>query len=289
MDYINCAGKKLDLCHPQVMGILNVTPDSFSEVGRFVDKDQAIRHAQQMWQEGAAIIDIGGEPTNPNVHPIVSIQEELDRVMPVIEALRQELPILLSVDTSKPEVMREAIALGVHFINDVRALQDPRALAVVAQSQVGVCLMHMGYPEGKPAGITTNVLANDPVETIYDFLKQRTQACLAAGIDRDRIVVDPGIGHGNFGKNLSQNLQLLARLAEFKTLHAPILIGVSRKTFLGELLEIPVDQRLVASVTAAVLAVQQGAAIIRVHDVRPTVEALKIAAAIINSPLALQE
>ncbi len=283
MNEVNCAGKKLDITRPQVMGIVNVTPNSFAETGRHLDKEQAIRHAIQLWKDGAAIIDIGGEPTNPGVHPVVSLQEELDRVMPVIEALRHELPIPLSIDTSKPEVMREAIALGVHFINDVRALQNPESLAVVANSQAAVCLMHMLYPAGKPAEATDDTLADDPVSPIRSFLQQRVEACIKAGISRDRIVVDPGIGHGNFGKNLAQNLQLLARLDEFKALQAPILIGVSRKTFIGELLDLPVSERLPGSIAATVLAVQRGAAIIRAHDVKPTVQALKMVAAIEES------
>ncbi len=278
---LNCRGKTLGLSRPKVMGILNITPNSFSTVGRFLSRDEALKHAENMVQEGAAIIDIGGEPTNPGVHPVVSLQEELDRVLPIVEALAHNIPIPLSIDTSKPEVMREAIALGAGFINDVRALQHPDTLKIIAETGVPVCLMHMAFPEGKSAEQQTWLSADeDIVQHIKHYLSARIEACLAAGITRDKIVIDPGIGGGNFGKDTKQNVEILARLSEFKTLELPILVGVSRKSFIGELLNVPVEERLAGSLAAAVMAVVNGASIIRAHDVKATVDALKIVMAI---------
>ncbi len=265
---------------PQVMGILNITPNSFSSVGRFLLLDEALQYARQMVEEGAAIIDVGGEPTNPGVFPMISLQEELDRVIPVVEALARELPVPISVDTSKPEVMREAIAKGVGFINDVRGLIDPKAMQVVAETQVTVCLMHMLYPHGKPEIAEENPYGEDVVLTVKEFLQERVAACIQMGISPQQIVIDPGIGHGNFGKNLHQNLTLLGRLSEFKALNLPILVGVSRKTFIGELLNLSVEERLFGSLSAAALAVYNGASIIRAHDVKATVEAIRVAVAI---------
>jgi dihydropteroate synthase len=283
MTLINCRGKKLDLSCPQVMGILNITPNSFSTVGRFLSRDDALKHADNMVQFGAAIIDIGGEPTNPGVHPVVSLQEELDRVLPIVEALAHNIPVPISIDTSKPEVMREAMALGAGFINDVRALQDPDTLKIIAETGTPVCLMHMAFPAGKSSA-QANWLSTDEdvVQHIKHYLSSRVDACMAAGIFRDKIVIDPGIGGGNFGKNLEQNLQILARLDEFKTLELPILVGVSRKLFIGELLNIPVEERLSGSLAAAVMSVVNGASIIRAHDVKETVQAVKMAVAIQN-------
>jgi dihydropteroate synthase len=275
---VYCAGIRLNLSSPQVMGILNITPDSFSEVGRVTSPKQALAHAQRLVSEGATIIDVGGEPTNPSVHLDISVQEELDRVMPVIELLTRELSVPISVDTSKALVMAEAIKQGVHLINDVRALREPAALDVVTKSDVAVCLMHMRYPYG--VSLQPVVGDEDIVITVKDFLEQRVQACIAAGISLDRIIVDPGIGHGNFGKNLAQNLHLLKELAQFKKLNLPILVGVSRKTFIGELLGAAVSERLHGSIAAALMAVLQGASIIRVHDVKATVDALKVMVAI---------
>ncbi len=281
MAFLNCAGQLIDLSIPHIMGVINITPNSFSDVGRFQTTSLALAHAAQLIAEGASILDIGGEPTNPGVHPVTSLQQELDRVIPVVESLVREFSIPISVDTSKPQVMREAIAQGATMINDVRALADPQALQVVADSKAAVCLMHMSYPQGKPEfNDGQDLLADEPVLAVKDFLQARVTACLDAGISRDRIVIDPGIGHGNFGKNLTQNLLLLNRLEEFKSLGLPLLLGVSRKTFIGELLDLPVAERLYGSIAAAVVAVLNGANLIRVHDVRPTVEAIKVAAAI---------
>lgn len=263
------------------MGILNITPNSFSHVGRFFSCDESLKYAEQMVADGAAIIDVGGEPTNPGVHPVVSLQEELDRVLPVVEALAQRIPVPISVDTSKPEVMREVISKGASFINDVRALEIPGALEVVAKAQIPVCLMHMAFPSGKPDAESTWLLPNeDIVQHIKNYLSQRVEACLSAGIAREQIVIDPGIGGGNFGKSTAQNLQILARLDEFKSFGLPILIGASRKSFIGEVLNVPVEERLYGSLSAAVISVMNGASIIRAHDVKETVQAVKIVSAI---------
>lgn len=259
------------------MGILNITPNSFSTVGRFLSRDQALRHAESMVAEGAAIIDVGGEPTNPGVHPVVSLQEELDRVIPVIESLADAIAIPLSVDTSKPEVMRAAIAAGAGCINDVRALQDPAALQVVAEADIPVCLMHMAFPQGNSAGAPWLDAGEDIVSHVQHFLHARIAACLGAGIARDHILIDPGIGGGSFGKNAAQNMQLLSRLEPFVALGFPVLVGVSRKSFIGALLDLAVEERLSASLAAAAIAVWQGASLIRAHDVKATVQAVKMA------------
>jgi len=280
MMQINCLGKILDLSQPQVMGILNLSPFSFAAVGRHVNLDDALRYAEQMTAEGAAIIDVGGEPSNPGVHPIISLQQELDRVIPVVEALAKRIAIPLSIDTSKAAVMREAISQGAGFINDVRALREPEALTVVAETQVPVCLMHMSFPDGCPPA----ALANQPDDTLLQevshFLASRVDACRKAGIRRDKILLDPGIGGGSFGKNLTGNLTLLSNLTDFASLGFPLLIGVSRKAFIGELLQVPVEDRLYGSLAAATVAVLNGANLIRAHDVKATVHAVKIAAAI---------
>lgn len=269
----------IDLTHPQVMGIINVTPNSFSGVGRFMSPEGALSHAKRLVEEGAAIIDVGAEPTNPGVHPVVSLQEELDRLLPVLELLLEELDIPISVDTSKAEVMEEVIRLGVHLINDVRAFQDERALAVVAKAQVLVCIMHMAYPLGKPP-VNQSVFCDDIVVLVKQFLENRLQTCMDAGINAERIIIDPGIGHGSYGKNTEQNLTLLKRLDELKAMGFPVLVGVSRKTFIGEILNLQVDERLSGSLAATAVAIMNGASIIRAHDVKETVEVIKVIEAI---------
>jgi dihydropteroate synthase len=259
------------------MGILNVTPNSFSQVGRFTVLDKALKHAERIISEGAAIIDIGGEPTNPGVHPIISEQEELDRVIPIVEAISHELPSLpISIDTSKPNVMKEAISKGASFINDVRALRHPASLDIIAKAGVPVCLMHMLHPDGKPSENSAPDMGDNPLPAIKAFLQARIEACLAAGISVNSIVIDPGIGHGSFGKTQRQNLQIMNQLDQFKDMPFPLLIGVSRKTFIGNIIEQPVEGRLHGSLAAAAIAVAKGAAIIRAHDVRETVEAIKV-------------
>jgi dihydropteroate synthase len=260
---------------PQVMGILNLTPDSFSDGGEFLPLDAALARARQMVAEGAAILDLGGESSRPGA-PAVGVQEELDRVMPVLEKLRRELPVRLSVDTGKAEVMRAAIEAGADIINDVYALRAPGALPVVAGSTVQVCLMHM---QGEPRTMQQAPRYHDVVEEVMDFLKQRIQACEQAGIARHRIIVDPGFG---FGKTLQHNLRLMRELRHFCELGCPLLVGVSRKSMLGAILGKPPRERLYGGLALAALAVAQGAAIIRTHDVAATLDAVKTAHAVIT-------
>lgn len=263
----------LNLSYPAVMGVLNVTPDSFSDGGLYAHADSAIAKAHAMAQEGAAIIDIGGESTRPGA-PAVSAQEELDRVIPVLQSLARDLPIPVSVDTSKPAVMAEALRAGASMINDVNALQASSALELLAQSNVPVCLMHM---QGTPQTMQQKPHYDDVVEEVKVFLQRRIHACEAAGIRRDRISVDPGFG---FGKSLEHNLTLLKRLHELHDLGVPLLVGLSRKSMIGKLTHAAVAERLPGSLAAAVIAAWQGAQIIRVHDVKATVQALCICHAV---------
>ena len=270
---LDCAGNPLDLSQPRVMGILNVTPDSFSDGGQFVKPDEAIAQALRMVEEGAAIIDIGGESTRPGAAE-VSVEEELARVVPLITALAPELPVPISVDTSKPEVMLAAAEAGAGMINDVYALRREGALAAAAQSGLPVCLMHM---QGEPRTMQAAPHYNDVVAEVSAFLAERMAACEAAGIARENILLDPGFG---FGKTLDHNLTLLKHLDELHKLGAPLLVGMSRKSMIGLVLNAPVEQRLHGSVAVATLAAQGGAQIIRVHDVQPTADALKMVAAV---------
>jgi len=249
------------------MGIVNVTPDSFSDGGRFYSSDQALDHARRLIDAGADALDIGGESTRPGAQA-VSEQEELERILPVLEGLR-DCGVTLSVDTMKPAVMRAALAAGATMINDVRALQAPGALEAVRDSDCAVCLMHM---QGEPRSMQDAPQYGDVLQEVYDFLAARIAACGAAGVARDRLYIDPGFG---FGKTLEHNLALLRGLPRLAEL-APVLVGVSRKRMLGEITGRPVDERLAGSIAAALRAVEKGAAIVRVHDVAATVDALKI-------------
>lgn len=271
--FLDCAGKVVDLTHPVVMGILNVTPDSFSDGGRFSDLGRALEHALRMVEEGAAIIDVGGESTRPGSAE-VSVEEELARVVPVIEHLAPRIPVPISVDTSKPAVMRAAVEAGAGMINDVYALRREEAVETVARLAVPVCLMHM---QGAPKSMQQQPLYQDVVKEVYGFLQERMAACMAAGIKRERIVIDPGFG---FGKSLAHNLSLLKHLDLFSTLGVPLLAGMSRKSMVGAVLDVPLDDRLIGSVTAAVIAAQRGASILRVHDVSETVQALRMVRAV---------
>jgi dihydropteroate synthase len=273
---LTCGNFYLDLSTPVVMGILNLTPDSFSDGGRFPDCDSAISHAQAMVSEGAAIIDIGGESTRPGAAP-VSVQQELDRVMPVVESLVAELPVPLSVDTSKPEVMQAAISAGAGMINDVMALRQEGAIEAVRDAcQVLLCLMHM---QGEPRSMQQNPRYDDVVGEVRHFLLERAALCEKAGIAQSRIILDPGFG---FGKTLEHNTALLKNIDLLAGDGYPLLVGISRKSMIGQLLgDVPVDQRLQGSVAAAVIAAMKGANILRVHDVRETVEALKIVEALL--------
>jgi len=266
---LDCNGRALDLGRTAVMGILNITPDSFSDGGFFLSREDAVAHALTLVEDGADIIDIGGESTRPGAHA-VSVQEELDRVIPVIEAIARDISVPISIDTSKPDVMRAAIRAGAGFINDVRALRDPGALQAAAALRVPVCLMHM---QGEPRSMQANPAYTEVVREVRDFLAGRLEACLAAGIPRDRIVIDPGFG---FGKTVAHNLELLRHLHEFRDLGVARLAGLSRKSMIGALLNLPVDQRASASVALALIAVQNGARIVRVHDVRMTRDAIRM-------------
>lgn len=265
---LRCGVRTLDLSRPRVMGILNVTPDSFSDGGRYAGLARALDHARTMLADGADVVDVGGESTRPGAAP-VDEATELARVVPVIEALARE-GALVSVDTTKPGVMRAAIGAGAAIVNDVGALRAPGAIEAVAGSGVAVCLMHM---RGTPATMQSAPEYADVVAEVRGFLVARARACEAAGIARDRIVVDPGFG---FGKTLAHNLDLLARLDAIVASGYPVLAGLSRKSMLGAITGRPEGERMAASVAAALSAVQRGAAIVRVHDVRETVDALAV-------------
>lgn len=257
------------MAQPLVMGILNVTSDSFSDGGKFQQLDRALFHVEQMISGGADIIDIGGESTRPGAQA-VSLQQELDVVMPILEAIHLRFDVVISVDTSKAQVMQHAISSGADLINDVRALQNEGCLEVLAKNDIPVCLMHM---QGLPENMQQKPSYQDVVQEISDFFQQRISACEQAGIMRERLILDPGFG---FGKTLQQNYLLLKHLAAFKSFGLPILSGTSRKSMIGNLLQLEVEQRLVGSVTTALLAVQQGANIVRVHDVAATKQALTL-------------
>ncbi|MDL5382979.1 dihydropteroate synthase [Aeromonas hydrophila] len=261
-------GLSLSLERPHVMGILNVTPDSFSDGGHFNQLERAMTHARQMVAEGATLIDIGGESTRPGA-PDVSEQEELDRVIPVVERMVAELEVMISLDTSKAAVMREGCAAGAHLINDVRALLEPGALAAAAVADVPVCLMHM---QGQPRTMQAEPHYDDLLGEVRAFFDERIAACLAAGIRREQLLLDPGYG---FGKTLAHNYQLLAQQEKLLDYQLPLLVGMSRKSMIGNLLGCPVDERLAGSLACALIGMQRGARIIRVHDVRATMDALR--------------
>lgn len=268
-----CRRAVLDLAEPAVMGVLNVTPDSFSEGSDAVDPATAVTRGRRLAAEGAAIVDVGGESTRPGATPVPPAVE-IDRVVPVIERLAVDLAVPVSVDTSKPEVMRAAVAAGAQLINDVRALTVPGALEAAAETGAAVCLMHM---QGEPATMQDDPSYGDVVAEVRDFLRARAAACVAAGIARERICIDPGIG---FGKRVEHNLALLARLDELAGLGFPVLLGVSRKSLVGIITGRPAGSRLAGSVAFAALAVARGAAIVRAHDVAATLDAVKAAAAL---------
>ena len=255
------------------MGIVNVTPDSFSDGGKYAAINLAVEHALKLVAEGAAILDIGGESTRPNATP-VGLQQELDRVIPVIETLVSQVNIPISIDTYKPQVMQAAISAGASMVNDVRALQEHGALEVVAKSNVGVCLMHM---QGTPQTMQDNPHYIDVVNDVKAFLQARLQAAIDAGVPASRILLDPGFG---FGKTRAHNIALIQQLESFSTLGQPLLVGLSRKSVLGQVTGNDVDARLYASIAASVIAAMKGAKILRVHDVKATIEALKVVVAL---------
>ena len=270
---IDCAGQVLDLSQPRLMGVLNITPDSFSDGGAFLSVDNAVAHARQMAEAGADIIDVGGESTRPGSAP-VSADEELQRVIPVIEALRASTDIPVSIDTQKPAVMRAAVAAGAGMINDVNALQADDAIETAARLGVPVCLMHM---QGVPQNMQEMPEYEDVVTEVVSFLGARAAACEAAGIAPEQIVLDPGFG---FGKTVEHNLALLRRLDSLVALGYPVLVGLSRKSLIGKVIGLPVDKRLYPSVALAVLAVWQGASIVRCHDVLQTRQAVQMCQAV---------
>ncbi|MCP5417064.1 MAG: dihydropteroate synthase [Chromatiaceae bacterium] len=257
------------------MGIINLTPDSFSDGGRYFSLDQARARARQLVAEGADIIDLGGESTRPGSQE-VSVQEELDRVIPVIEAISADLPIPISIDTSKPQVMREAVAAGAGLINDVMALRRPGALEAARDLSVPVCLMHM---QGEPRSMQIQPNYQDPVAEVRAFLEGRVNTCVAAGIPHNRLLLDPGFG---FGKNLAHNLSLLKNLRSIADIGLPLLVGISRKSMIGNILgDRPVEGRLFGSLASAVMALERGAVIVRVHDVAPTVDVIRVTSVVL--------
>ncbi len=270
---LNCNGRQLDLQHPQVMGILNVTPDSFSDGGRFLARDAALRHAERMVADGAAIIDVGGESTRPGAQAIDEA-EEIRRVVPVVEALVAELPVPISVDTSNPGVAEAAVRVGAGLINDVRALQRDGMLDMAAALNVPVCLMHM---QGEPGSMQQAPTYADVVQEVAEFLHQRALLAEEAGIAPDHILLDPGFG---FGKSVDHNLLLMRELHQLAALGYPLLVGVSRKTMVGQITGRPLAQRVHGSAALAAIAVANGAMLVRAHDVGPTVDAVRMAYAV---------
>ncbi|MCY1414207.1 Dihydropteroate synthase [compost metagenome] len=268
-----CGNRVLDLARPHVMGILNVTPDSFSDGGRFSGRDAALRHAAEMVAAGATLIDVGGESTRPGARA-VSPTEELERVAPAVEAIARELDVVISLDTSTPAVMREGARLGAGMINDVRALRRDGALDAAADTGLPVCLMHM---LGEPGNMQQDPRYGDVVREVRDFLAERMKACETAGIPAGRIILDPGFG---FAKTLSHNLSLFKHMEALHELGRPLLVGVSRKSMIGQALGREVHQRLYGSLALAALAVAKGACILRVHDVAETVDAVRMVAAV---------
>lgn len=273
-----CGKHILDLSRPVIMGILNVTPDSFSDGGSYysgssLSLDLVVRRAEQILEEGAKIIDVGGESTRPGAES-VSEQQELDRVVPVVEALVNKLGALVSVDTSTASVITESAKKGASLINDVRALQRDGALASAAATGLPICLMHM---QGQPESMQQNPEYDDVIAEVSNFLRSRVTACHTQGISPERIILDPGFG---FGKTLAHNLALLKRLSEMSELGYPLLVGMSRKSMVAQLLNRPVNERLPGSLALAMLAAERGAAIIRVHDVAATVDVLRVLAAV---------
>lgn len=270
------AGRTLDMSRPHVMGIVNVTPDSFSDGGQYNQLDSALAHARRLVLEGADFVDVGGESTRPGAAP-VSVQEELDRVCPVVETIAAELDTVISVDTSTPEVIREAARLGAGLVNDVRALQRDGAVAAAVASELPVCLMHM---QGQPSTMQARPQYQNVRRDVTSFLMDRVRILEEAGVAPSKILLDPGFG---FGKTLAHNLDLLKSLAQMRVLGYPLLVGLSRKSMLGEITGRDVSERLPASLAVATIAAMQGAAIIRVHDVRETVDAIKVVSALQES------
>ncbi len=267
---------ELDLSFPHVMGILNITPDSFSDGGSHATLADAITHTNEMVNAGATIIDVGGESTRPGAAD-VSVEEELERVIPVVTEIARRFEVWISVDTSRPEVIRESARAGAHIINDIRALQVPGALSAAAETGLPVCLMHM---QGQPKTMQQAPDYSDVVAEVDHFFTEQIERCLAGGIKKQNLILDPGYG---FGKSLAHNYQLLAHLSHFHHFGLPLLAGMSRKSMIGQLLNVGPSQRLSGSLACAVIAAMQGAQILRVHDVKETVEAMRVAEATLRA------
>lgn len=265
----DCAGKSLDLSVPRIMGIVNVTPDSFSDGGKFFSADAALKHALKLVEDGADILDIGGESTRPGSE-VVPLQQEIDRIAPVIEVIRAEIDVPISIDTMKAEVMRAAVNAGAGLINDVNALRSENALQTAAELDVPVCLMHM---QGTPQTMQSEPHYDDVVTEVEHFLLERVEECEKAGIKAEKIMLDPGFG---FGKRARHNLRLMKHLSRLTALPYPLLVGVSRKSIIGDMLKVSVDERLAGSLSLASIAVWQGAKLIRTHDVKETAQAVKL-------------
>ncbi len=275
--FLDCGGRSLQLDQTAIMGILNTTPDSFSDGGKFLSVNAAISHGCRLAEQGANIIDVGGESTRPSAR-LVSLQEELDRVLPVIEGLIQRIPQPVSIDSSKPEVMQQAVQVGAGMVNDVNALETPSAVNVLSQLKVPVCLMHR---QGDSKTMQHQPCYRDVIAEIESFLIERIAKCLSQGLNENQIVIDPGFG---FGKSVTDNYKLLANLHRFSQLGYPLLVGLSRKSMLGAVTQRHVEKRLAASIAAASLAAIAGASIVRVHDVKETADAL----AVVNATLQQQ-
>lgn len=262
----------MDLSFPQVMGIVNMTPDSFSDGGNYNNLDDAMRRVDSMIQAGASFIDVGGESTRPGAAE-VSVEEELDRVIPLVEKIARYFDVWISVDTSKPQVITESAKAGAHLINDIRALTEPGAIEAAAKTQLPVCIMHM---QGDPKTMqNAPYYQQDIYQEVDQFFTQHINRCINAGIERQKIILDPGFGCG-FGKTLQHNYRLLAKLKNFHHFGLPLLVGMSRKSMIGQVLNVPPQERMIGSVSCAVIAAMQGAQIIRVHDVKETFDALRI-------------
>ncbi|WP_074756375.1 dihydropteroate synthase [Pseudomonas abietaniphila] len=268
-----CGNRVLDLSRTHVMGILNITPDSFSDGGRFAQRDLALRHAEAMVNAGATLIDVGGESTRPGARTVSSV-EELERVAPIVEAISRELDVIISVDTSTPAVIRETARLGAGLINDVRSLQRDGALDAAVATGLPVCLMHM---RGEPTDMQNDPRYDDLLGEVSSFLRERMDACIAAGIAREKIILDPGYG---FAKTLEHNLSLFKHMEALHALGRPLLVGVSRKSMIGKVLDKPVDQRLYGALALAGMAMIKGARILRVHDVPETVDVVRMISAV---------
>ncbi len=270
-----CGKQKISLETPVIMGIINLNPQSFSAKGRITEIDNLLNYAEEQVKAGAKILDLGAEPTNPFVEQVIAEKIEQEILLSAVEKIAKNIDCVTSVDTSKPQIMREAIKLGANFINDVRALIEPEAIEIIAENQVACSLMHMVFPYGKNYPVE-NLIGENCIEDITHFLSNRLDACLKKGIKKESIVIDPGIGSGNFGKNTVENLEIIKKIPELKKLGYPVLIGVSRKAFIGEITGAAESSRLPGSLAAAAIALLNGVDIIRAHDIAETMQIMQL-------------